>query len=160
MNLSTRQWEAHIWLSRMWGKDNDIESYEKRKDEIISQLSGIGKYDSDFVPAQTGENSVETKNIEYSLLCEKIDKLIKEIAVENVKTMAIIDKVTDELMHRMIYDRYINRLSWSQIGIKYNYAQRQPYRYMHKCLDEIRQYIPEDEIKEVVYGKDVCSEAG
>ena len=151
MSLTTKQWEAHVWLSRMWGKDDDIESYEKRKDEIISQLSGIGKYDSEFIPAQTGENSVETKNIEYSILCEKIDGLIREIAAENVRTMAMIDKVTDATMHSMLYDRYILRLSWSQIGDKYHYAQRQPYNYMHKCLDAIRVFIPEEDIKVWVY---------
>lgn len=63
-NMSDKEYEAHLWLARMWDAGNEIESYEKRKDDILSQLSGIGKYDSEFVPAQTGENSVETKNID------------------------------------------------------------------------------------------------
>ncbi len=149
-NLNTKEWEAHIWLSRMWGKENEIESYEKRKADIISQLSGIGKYDSEFIPAQTGENSVETKNLEYSLLNQKIEKLIAEIAVENIKTTEAIDKVKNTTMHNMLYDRYVNRMSWSKIGEKYNYAQRQPYRYMHTCLSTIREFIPDEWIREVV----------
>lgn len=143
-NLSDRQWESHIWLSRMWGKDNEIESYEKRKADIISSLSGIGKYDADFIPAQTGENSVETKNIEYSLMNQKIEKLMNEIAEENVKTIQIIDKIKDPTKHNMLFDRYINRMSWSQIGDKYHYAERQPYRYMHTCLSAVREFIPDD----------------
>lgn len=153
-NLTTPQWEAHIWLARMWDKDNAITSYEQRKADIISQLSGIGKYDSEFVPAQTGENSVETKNIEYSCCCIKIDELVREIAEENIKTMTVLEHVESMKMRNMLYDRYINRMSWGQIGNKYHYAQRQPYRYMHKCLDEIRPHISEDEIRKVVYEED------
>lgn len=148
--LTDRQWEAHIWLSRMWDRENEIESFEKRKAEIISQLSGIGKYDSDFIPAQTGENSIETKNIEYSILCGKIESIIREISKENLHTLEIIEMVSDAKIRVMLYDRYINRMSWSKIGEKYHYAHTQPYRYMHKCLDEVRKYIPDDEIKQEV----------
>jgi len=152
--LNKRQWEAHIWLARMWDKEREIEMYKIRMDKIISQLSGIGKYDAEFVPSQTGENSVETKNIEYSTLCDKIEKLIDEISIENLATGDIIDQVKDRKMHDMLYDRYINRMSWNQIGEKYHYAQRQPYNYMHKCLEEVRKYISDEAIKEVVYGSD------
>lgn len=149
--LTEKQWEAHIWLARMWDKEREIEMYKMRMDKIISQLSGIGKYDAEFVPSQSGENTVETKNLEYSSLCEKIEKLIHDISIENLHTGEVIDKVEDRKMHDMLYDRYINRMSWGQIGDKYHYSQRQPYNYMHKCLDEVRRFIPETEIKEVVY---------
>ena len=150
--LPDPEFEAHIWLSRMWDRENEIESYEKRKADIISQLSGIGKYDSEFIPAQTGENSVETKNIEYSLLNEKIEKLINEISVENVKTLEVLSKLSDAKMRNMLYDRYVNRLSWAKIGDKYHYAQRQPYRYRKECLSVIRPLIPNEWIQEVCYG--------
>lgn len=154
-NLSDRQWEAHIWLSRMWGKDNEIESYEKRKADIISSLSGIGKYDDTFIPAQTGENSTETKNIEYSLMNQKIEKLLGEMAEENVRTINIIDKIKDPTMHNMLFDRYINRLSHNQIQQKYSYSQRQPYRILHAGLNKIRDFIPDDEVLALINGQDI-----
>lgn len=153
--MSDRQYEAHIWLSRMWGKDNEIESYERRKGEIISQLSGIGKYDDTFIPANTGENSTETKNIEYSLLNEKIEKLIAEISVENMHTTMVIDTIKDSTTHNMLYDRYINRMNWNQIQSKYHYAQRQPYRILHSGLSKIRDYISDDEVLAVIKGQDI-----
>lgn len=149
-NMSDRQFEAHLWLSRMWGKDNEIESYERRKADIISQLSGIGKYDDEFIPANTGENTTETKNIEYSLLCEKIEKLINEISEENIRTLETIQRLSDAKMRSMLYDRYINRLSWNQIQSKYHYAQRQPYRIIHNGLDKIRSFIPDDEVLQII----------
>ena len=57
------------------------------------------------------------------------------------------------MMRNMLYDRYVNRMSWNLIGQKYNYAQRQPYNYLHKCLNAVREYIPDEWIQEVCYGK-------
>lgn len=153
--MSDRAWEAHLWLSRMWGKDNEIESYEKRKADIISSLSGIGKYDDTFVPAQTGENSTETKNIEYSLMNQKIEKLLGEMAEENVRTINTIDEIKDATTHNILFDRYINRLSHNQIQQKYSYSQRQPYRILHAGLNKIREFIPDDEVLELINGQDI-----
>lgn len=152
-NLTDREYEAHVWLARMWDKDNEIESYEKRKADIISQLSGIGKYDSESIPGNNGENPTETKNIEYSMLCEKIEKLVGEISRENVKTLQVLFKLNDAKMRNMLYDRYINRMSWAKIGEKYHYAQRQPYNYRKKCLSAVRPLIPDEWIQEVCYGE-------
>ena len=147
MNLTDRQLIAHIWLSRMWDVDNKIKSYEKRKADIISSLSGIGKYDSDFIPAQTGENSTETKNIEYSEICQKIEKLTDDLSRENVRTMEVIDKVKSPKLSGMLYDRYINRMTWGVIGVKYHYTDRHSYNYMHKSLDAVASFIPKGEVE-------------
>lgn len=131
----------------MWDKDNKIKSYEKRKAEIISSLSGIGKYDDEFIPSQTGENSTETKNIEYSFCCEQIEKLITEISYENVRTMQVINSVKSPKLSGMLFDRYINRMSWKFIGNKYHYTDRHSYNYMHKSLDAVSQFIPKGEVE-------------
>lgn len=153
--FTDQQWEAHLWLSRMWGRDNEIASYERRKENIISQLSGIGKYDADFIPTNTGENSVETKNLEYSMLCDKLDKLLDEISTENVKTMQIIDKIKDPTSHNMLFDRYLNRMSWNQIQNKYHYAQRQPYRIINDGLAKVRTFIPDEWVAQLIQESDI-----
>ena len=154
-NLSDRQWESHIWLSRMWNMEKQIESYERRKADIISMLSGIGKYDANFIPANNGTNSVETKHLEYSMISEKLECLLDEISLENVKTMEVIDKIKDPMMRSMLYDRYLCRLSYKQLSEKYHYAERQPYRYMHKCLDKIRSFIPDEWVLQAIQEGDV-----
>lgn len=145
--LTDKQLYAHLWLSRMWDIDNKIKSYEKRKADIISSLSGIGRYDADFIPSQTGDNATETKNIEYSLLCQEIEKLSSDLSTENVRTMNTINQVKNSKLSGMLYDRYINRLSWNYIGNKYHYSDRHSYNYMHKSLDAIYPYIPRDEVE-------------
>lgn len=154
-NMSDRQFESHIWLSRMWHKEQQIDSYERRKADIISMLSGIGRYDPNFIPTNDGTNSVETKHLEYSILSEKLEKLLDEISIENTTTMAVIDNIKDSRMHSMLYDRYICRLSYKQLSEKYHYGDRQIYRYMHKCLDQIREFIPDDEVLAIIQGQDI-----
>ena len=145
--LTDNQLYAHLWLSRMWDVDNKVKSYEKRKADIISSLSGIGKYDDEFIPSQTGENLTETKNIEYSTLCQEIEKLTMELSVENVRTMQIINSVKSAKLSGMLFDRYINRMSWNSIGNKYHYTDRHSYNYMHKSLDAVYQFIPKGEVE-------------
>lgn len=145
--MTDNQLIAHLWLSRMWDVDNKIKSYEKRKADIISSLSGIGKYDDEFIPTQNGENATETKNIEYSLLCQEIEKLSSDLSKENVRTMKIINQVRSPKLSGMLYDRYINRLSWRTIGMKYHYTDRHSYNYMHKSLDAVSIFIPKGEVE-------------
>lgn len=145
--MTDNQLIAHLWLSRMWDVDNKIKSYEKRKADIISSLSGIGKYDDEFIPTQNGENATETKNIEYSLLCQEIEKLSSDLSKENVRTMKIINQVRSPKLSGMLYDRYINRLSWRAIGMKYHYTDRHSYNYMHKSLDAVSIFIPKGEVE-------------
>lgn len=154
-NMSDRQFESHLWLSRMWHKEKEIESYEKRKADIISMLSGIGKYDENFIPTNDGTNSVETKHLEYSMISERLERLLDEISIENVKTMKTIDNIKDPMMRSLLYDRYIRRLSYKQLSAKFHYGDRQTYRYMHKSLDQIREYIPNDEVLAVINDQDI-----
>jgi len=151
-NLSDKEWEAHMWLSRAWNDEDRITSCRAQLDKIISELSGIGKYDVEFIPAQTGENSVETKYLEYSQTRAEMEKAIIDRSVKNKVTKEYIDKLQDKRLGNMLYDRYIVRLSWKHIGDKYHYAQRQPYRLRHQCLSAIRPLLPEDEVREVCYG--------
>lgn len=152
MNIIEIREDTRTWFKRAWAKDNRMKFYEGRKEEIIAQLSGIGKYDAEFVPSNTGENSVETKNLEYSDLCQKIEKLIDEIAQINVRTNEVIEHISNETSRGIVYARFIRRWTWSQIAKEYNYSSKQANRYCNKGLDEARKYITDDEIKEALHG--------
>ena len=96
------QFYAHKWLSRMWDKDIEIEQLIVRRDVIVASMSGIGKYDAEHIPTQNGENPTETKNIEYSILSEQIEKKTIELASENILTYQVIDKVSDSMLRGML----------------------------------------------------------
>lgn len=140
--MTDEQYYAHRWLSRMWDKDVEIEQLIVRRDVIVASMSGIGKYDAEHIPTQNGENPTETKNIEYSILSEQIDRKTMELASENIRTYVVIDMVSDTMLRGMLIARYINRKSWTQIGQLYNYSKSRAFDFRIKCLDAVSPYIP------------------
>lgn len=146
--MTDAQYYAHRWLSRMWYIDIEIEQLIIRRDAIIASMSGIGKYDAEFIPAQTGENSTETKNIEYALLSEQIDKKLQSVSNENSRTLAVIGCVQDNMLRGMLISRYLNRKTWTQIGKEYNYERSRAFDYRKIALDAVYEFIPKGEVYE------------
>lgn len=144
--MTDDQYYAHRWLSRMWYIDIEIEQLIIRRDAIIASMSGIGKYDAEFIPAQTGENSTETKNIEYALLSEQIDKKLQSVSNENSRTLAVIGCVQDNMLRGMLISRYLNRKTWTQIGKEYNYERSRAFDYRKIALDAVYPFIPKEVI--------------
>ena len=145
--MTSDQYDAARWLSRMWDTDIEIEQLIARRDTILDSMSGIGKYDAEHIPAQTGENATESKNIEYSILSEQIDKRLHKMETENARTLETIGKVKDSKLRGMLIARYIRRLSWAEVGRLYSYEKTQIYKkYRLEALDAVFQFIPKGEI--------------
>lgn len=145
--MTDGQFYAHEWLSRVWDEDIELEILVARREQILSSLSGIGKYDADFIPAQTGENSVESKHIEYSVLSERIDKMFEHISYENSRTLETINQVDDTTLRGMLIARYLRRLPWSEVGQLYNYSKSQTYeKYRIEALEAVYPFIPKEPI--------------
>lgn len=146
--MTDSQYHAHCWLSRMWNSDVEITQLMVRRDKILSSMSGIGKYDAEHIPTQNGENPTETKNIEYSLLSEQIEKKLRKLSMENSRTHKVIDKVDDTMFRGLLEAIYINCLTLSQAGKLYNYENTRTKYYRNKALDAVCPFIPEEAIEE------------
>lgn len=143
--MTDNQYYANQWLSRIWDEDIELEILVARREQILSSLSGIGKYDSNFIPTQTGENAVESKHIEYSLLSERIDKMFQHISFENSRTLDVINKVDNTMLRGMLIARYLRRLPWSDVGKLYNYEKSQVYgKYRIEALEAVYPHIPRE----------------
>ena len=146
--MTDTQFHAHQWLSRMWNADIEITQLIVRRDNIIESMSGIGKYDADHIPTQNGENGTESKNIEFSLLNEQIEKKLRKLSVENCRTHRVIDQIDDTMLRGMLEARYINRKTWEQVGKLYSYERTRARFYGMKALDAVSQFIPKEAIEE------------
>ena len=147
MKMSATQKDSHFWLSRAWYMSEEIENLEKRREEIICSMSGIGKYDSEHIPTQNGENATETKNLEYSEICRQIEKKQNDISKANYDTLKVIEHLDSAMFRGMLIAKYIRRLSWSAVGKIYNYEKTQMYeKYRLEALDAVYPYIPKEEI--------------
>lgn len=145
--MTDKQYYTHKWLSRMWDANTEIDQLILRRSNIICSLSGIGKYDAEHIPAQTGGNATETKNLEYSLLSAQIEKLLNKLGKENVRTLQAIDQVNNTMLRGMLKARYINRLTWTQVGKLYNYERTQAFKYGKKALDAVAPFVPHEVIE-------------
>lgn len=149
--MTDSQFYAHRWLSRMWDTNIEIEQLIARRETIIDSLSGIGKYDSEHIPTQNGENATESKNIEYSVLSEQIDKRMSTMNMENARTLQAIGNVDDSMLRGMLIARYVRRLTWAEVGKLYNYERTSIYKtYRLKALDAVSPFIPKGEITDDV----------
>ena len=144
--MTDQQYLTHVWLSRMWDADVEIKQLEAARQSVISSLSGIGKYEADYIPSQTGENSTETKNIQFSIYTEQLEKRLNEYITENRRTLAVIDKVDDTMLRGMLEAYYINHdryPNWTEVGKLYNYEKTQTYKkYRDRALDAVYPFIP------------------
>ena len=136
--------EANLWLLRTNDDDGELEQYYIRRGKILDSLSGIGAYDAERVRGGSDSNPTESKNIEYSLLCERIEKLERKIANENARTIDVINKVKDSKLRGMLFARYINHFSWNKVGEMYHYSRSGSFNYRNASLDAVRQFIPKE----------------
>lgn len=154
--MTNEQYEQHyiaeMWLMRTWDDETELEQLKVRREKVIASLSGIGKYDSNSVPGGSDTNTTESKNIEYSILTEKIEKLQNKIFSENARTHAVIYQIEDNRkdaskIRGMLEARYVNRMSWRKVGELYHYQERHSYNYRTKCLEAIYPYVPKGEME-------------
>lgn len=142
--LTDKQWHIDQWLSRMDDHNGELVQLYTRRDDIISSMSGIGSYDAEKVHGGSDPNPTEAKNIEYVSICSRIEKIERKIAIENARTLDVINKVSDSKLRGMMIGRYINHLSWKKVGEMYYYGRSSSYNYRGACLNAIASFIPKE----------------
>ena len=137
---------AKDWLNRMIDKVRLIESLEVKREGVISSLSGIGKYDAEHIPANTGENATESKYLIYSKLSAEIEKNTIELMAEDERTLDVILMVEDSRFKSILIDRYLSRMPWVKIARKQNYSVSWIYKLHDKAVEKVFPFIPKGEV--------------
>ena len=91
--MTDEQLFAQDWLNRMYHFENKLAANVRSREKVLGSLSGIGKYDAEFIPTQSGENATETKLLEFSRLSEIIEKDALILLKEDNRTRAVIEKI-------------------------------------------------------------------
>lgn len=148
--MTDEQLYAKDWLNRMYRASMHIESLKSKQQEVLSSMSGIGQYDSEHIPAQTGENSSETKLINYSYYAELIEKEVKRLFKEDMRTSEVIQLLgktpEDDTMKAILNYRYLERLSWEKVAEKVNYSPPRVFELHAIALTKIYPHIPKGEL--------------
>lgn len=145
--MTDEQYNASLWLSRMDELAAEIESLEVRKDAIIAALGGVARYDADSFTGSSG-NPTETKNIEYALLSEKIEKKMLTLSAENARTLDVIDRIDDTPDGRkfksILINKHLNLYSWKKMQEEHHYERTAMYDWYKKALAAVAPFVPKE----------------
>ena len=150
--MTDEQYYAKEWLNRMYNLSLWLESLEAKRESVLAALSGVAKYSQEF-GGPSGENPTETKNIEYSLLSQKIDEESEKLAVEDTRTLKVIsmlgDSPKENLMKTILNYRYVERLgTWAKIADTIHYSESRTQDYHLLALETIYPFIPKEILNE------------
>ena len=142
--MTDEQYRAHLWLSRMWGKEKEIDAKVMHRDKVSSW--GVGIYDAKHIPGGAEQNTNESKFINYALLSEEIDEDIQIYLRETRRTTEVIDTIKNTLLRGILYDFYINQMKCDVVRIKYHYSRTMVYELRNKALTQVFPFIPMEEV--------------
>lgn len=145
--MTENQNDAHRWLKRMWGSEDEIRALNKDRERLLEQ--GVANYDSKHVPGGSDPNPNESRMIEYSEICAKIDAKCAHIARENLRTLEVIDHLTNAQFRALLINYYVNQMaSWERVGKEMNYEKSRATELGCQALDAVYPFIPKGEITE------------
>lgn len=145
--MTENQNDAHRWLKRMWGSEDEIRALNKDRERLLEQ--GVANYDSKHVPGGSDSNPNESRMIEYSEICAKIDAKCAHIARENLRTLEVIDHLTNAQFRALLINYYVNQMaSWERVGKEMNYEKSRATELGCQALDAVYPFIPKGEITE------------
>ena len=142
--MTDEQYKAHLWLSRMWGKEKEIDAKVMHRDKVSSW--GVGIYDAKHIPGGADQNTNESKFINYALMSEEIDKDIQTYLRETRRTEEVINKAKETLLRGILYDFYINQKTCEEVRTKYHYSKTRFYELRNAALTEVIPNIPFEEV--------------
>lgn len=145
--MTDEQYFVKEWLNRMYAAANAIEALERKRELVVCSMSGIGKYDAKSFSGNNGENASETKLLEYSELCSMIDKKRDELSREDMVTLKVIDSLKGknaEIEKAVLIDRYLNRLSWSQLEKNHNFERSRLTQFHNEALGKLYERVRQE----------------
>ena len=142
--MTDEQYRAHLWLSRMWGKEKEIDAKVMHRDKVSSW--GVGIYDAKHIPGGADQNTNESKFINYALMSEEIDKDIRHYLYETRRTEEVINTIKDTLLRGLMFDFYLNQKTAEEVRTKYHYSRSRIYELRNAAIDKVIPAIPMEEV--------------
>lgn len=144
--MTDEQYKTHRWLNKAYMmRKQELAAKEEARDKAFSDLAKGSKSYDEIDVQQTKKNSQEERQHLYDDLEAEIERLKEEIAMEQRLRIKIINHLESDMQRAIMIERYINQKSFFQIGNLFNYSARQIQRIRLQALDNIKEFIPEEE---------------
>lgn len=144
--MTDEQYKTHRWLNKAYMmRKQELATKEEARDKAFSDLAKGSKSYDEIDVQQTKKNSQEERQHLYDDLEAEVERLKEEIAMEKRLRIKIINHLESDMQRAVMIERYINQKSFFQIGRLFNYSERQIQRIRLQALDNIKEFIPEEE---------------
>lgn len=144
--MTDEQYKTHRWLNKAYMmRKQELATKEEARDKAFSDLAKGSKSYDEIDVQQTKKNSQEERQHLYDDLEAEIVRLKEEIAKEKRLRIKIINHLKSDMQRVVMIERYINQKSFFQIGKLLNYSERHVQRIRLQALDNIKEFIPEEE---------------
>lgn len=129
---------AKEYLNQIRAKDNEI----NRKQQKLEALRNIAfntspHYESEAVQRTREKSPLENIMVKIVDLDKEIDSDIDALVDLKVEVWEQLDKMNDESQKRILWLRYAEYKTWSNIADVINFTPRYVYKLHIKALDEL-----------------------
>lgn len=139
--------KAKEWLNRNYGISLEIEAIKRRLERMNADLEKVTRplKLKEVVEANNPGNSQEDRMADFIDLSDELSKRITYLMSLDRKTKNVIDKVDSPTLRTILFERYINRLSWKKIAEAIHHDGGWLFEMHRQALDAVIPFIPHDE---------------
>ena len=137
---------AKDWLNRNFGMSLEIAAIKRRLERMESNIEKVCK-PIRLKEVQEGHgdgNSQENLMAEYLDLAAEIERRELVLEQRDKETATVIDKVESPILRTILFERYINRLSWKKIGEAIHHDGGWLFEMHRQAIAAVIPFIPEE----------------
>ena len=149
--MTNEAYRARDWLNRNYQLSRQLEADQRMLEIMRNRLqSGVARYESDGSESHDPDRAKARHDdalLEYSLQTEKVEKEVRKLTAEDLKTRKAIGELSDPTHRAVAIDRYINRLKWDAIAALEHRSVAQVYRDHKEMLEKMAEILRSGKFK-------------
>ena len=144
--MTEREERAKEWLNRNYGIALEIQAIQRRLERMNADLEKVTRplKIKEVIEANNPGNAQEDRLADYIDMSDELSKRIVYLMGLDHTTKNVIDKVDSPTLRTILFERYINRLSWKKIGEAIHHDGGWLFEMHRQALDAVLPFIPED----------------
>ena len=133
--------EVEKWLERAFAAELEIHLLSAAKERAMEQCQpGAQRMEAVRGRGSCAGNSRMQKYIEAA---ERLDAAIRRLNETTDEIYRTVMRVPDVTLRVLLFDRYVQRLTWDDIALELNVEPRTVYRLRKKAIESVGEILSE-----------------
>ena len=125
---------AKEWLNRARTIDGELEALYETREMMVAQLTKATQtLTGDTVQAPKDPHKFD----DLGELALEIERAVKTCHKIKSETLAVIMRIENSTLRRLLVLRYLNGHTWEEIAVRMNYSWRQVHRLHGRAIIEV-----------------------